>query len=65
MINLALLIASAVVVMWAACAVLELVGVFVGACADAVLEDGKSIQDRELEDLTSERRLHWRNQHGL
>ena len=65
MMYLALWIVACVVVLWAVCAALELVGWFVGACADAVSGDGKSVLDRELDEMSQADAERWRTRYGL
>ena len=69
MLQLAIWIVSACVVVWAVSLVIELAGGVVGACLDAWAEawhgDGKPLRDEEIEDRSPEERLHWRNRAGL
>ena len=65
MIYVALWITACVVVLWAAVAVLELVGAFVGACCDAVFGDGKINRGKEYEDLLPSERADWGKHYGL
>ena len=65
MVQLAIGIVSVVVVMWAGVAVFELIGAFVGACADAVHRDGKSVLGKEIGDLTPAEAKDWLRRHGL
>ena len=62
MIQIALWIVSVVVVVWAAVAVLELVGAFVGACCDAVSGDGKSMPGKGIRESERDARA-WRAWH--
>ena len=69
MLQLAIFVVSAVVVVWAAGVVIELAGVVVGACLGAWAEawrgDGKPLREEEMGELTPDERLHWRNRAGL